>query len=395
MNIAYVLGYLAEQYGGVSRVALNVGESLDRMGHSISCWATGNKNDKQEFSDTPFPVHLFDTAWPKRWFRSPDLVRELSSQVTSFDLLHMHGTWNHPVYSGIKIASKAGMPCLLTPHGTFQPWSFAKKRLKKKLYLTLLGRKMFKAVACLHAVTSREAEHFRMAGYRGPITVIPNGVDVEENTQLPDRAEAENRRPELKDRPIVLFMSRLSPEKGLDLLIPVWSELTKTAAYRDALLVIAGPDSRGYKKTIDGMIDKYGLASKILLTGMVTGRDKFALLRRADVFVLPSYSENFGIVVAEALACGTPVITTTGTPWKQLQDVDAGRWVLSREAELAQALRELLNMSRSERVAMGQRGQDLIQENYAWDRIVKKYLTVYDCILSGKSIPLYPEPNIE
>jgi glycosyltransferase involved in cell wall biosynthesis len=128
---------------------------------------------------------------------------------------------------------------------------------------------------------------------------------------------------------------------------------------------------------------------------MVTGRDKLALLRRADVFVLPSYSENFGIVVAEALACGTPVITTTGTPWKQLQDVDAGRWVPPREDELAQALRELLNMSRSERAAMGQRGQDLIQKNYAWDRIVKKYLTVYDCILTGKSIPFHPEPRIE
>jgi len=128
---------------------------------------------------------------------------------------------------------------------------------------------------------------------------------------------------------------------------------------------------------------------------MVRGRRKLALLRRADIFVLPSYSENFGIVVVEALACGTPVITTKGTPWEQLQEVDAGRWVLPREAELARALRELLNMSQSERVAMGQRGQNLIQENYAWDRIVKKFLTVYDCILSEKSIPLHPEPNIE
>jgi len=193
----------------------------------------------------------------------------------------------------------------------------------------------------------------------------------------------------------LLFMSRLSPEKGLDILIPVWADLVKSAPYKDTMLVIAGPDDRGYRKVVEGMIETYDVGSQICMTGMVRGREKLALLRRADVFVLPSYSENFGIVVAEALACRTPVITTTGTPWEQLQEVDAGRWVLPREAELAQALRELLNMSQSERVAMGQRGQNLIQENYTWDRVVPKFLTVYNCILNGKSIPLHPEPNIE
>jgi glycosyltransferase involved in cell wall biosynthesis len=240
----------------------------------------------------------------------------------------------------------------------------------------------------------QEAKHFRQVGYRGPITVIPNGVDTDEFTSG-DRSEAEAYWPELKERPVVLFMSRLSREKGLDQLIPAWADLVKSAAYKDTILVIAGPDDRGYRKIVEGIIDRYNVGSQVCMTGMVQGRRKLALLRRADIFVLPSYSENFGIVVVEALACGTPVITTTGTPWQELQEVDAGRWVLPREAELARALRELLNMSQSERMSMGQRGQNLIQENYAWDRIVKKFLTVYDCILSGKSIPLYPEPNIE
>jgi glycosyltransferase involved in cell wall biosynthesis len=185
-------------------------------------------------------------------------------------------------------------------------------------------------------------------------------------------------------------MSRLSPEKGLDLLIPAWADVVKCPAYKDAVLVIAGPDDRGYRKVVERLIDKFNISSQTRMMGMIRGQKKLALLRRANVFVLPSYSENFGIVVAEALSCGTPVITTTGTPWQQLQEIDAGRWVPPQQGEIGQALREMLNMPDSQRKAMGQRGMALIKQNYTWDRVVPKFLTVYNCILSGKPIPLHP-----
>ena len=187
-------------------------------------------------------------------------------------------------------------------------------------------------------------------------------------------------------------MSRLSPEKGLDLLITLWADLVRNPIYRDALLVIAGPDDRGFQKVVEAMIDRYDVASNILLTGMVRGAAKFALMKRADVFILPSYSENFGIVVAEALGCGTPVITTTGTPWEELERAGAGRWVTPTGSELSGALRELLDMSDSQRESMGQLGRQLILEHYNWDTIARQYITLYDCILQGKDIPLHPEP---
>ncbi len=134
------------------------------------------------------------------------------------------------------------------------------------------------------------------------------------------------------------------------------------------------------------------MSSQIIIVGMVRGGEKLSLLRRADIFILPSYSENFGIVVAEALACGTPVITTTGTPWKELQDINAGYWVPPRRPELYQAIRELLGISESERKEMGHRGQRLVAEKYCWDKIVRQFITVYNCILEGKDIPLNPEP---
>jgi glycosyltransferase involved in cell wall biosynthesis len=140
-------------------------------------------------------------------------------------------------------------------------------------------------------------------------------------------------------------------------------------------------------------VERNGLKPYVFFTGMVQGEEKLALYRRADSFVLPSYSENFGIVITEALACGTPVVTTTGTPWKELVDADAGRWVAPERGALAEALRDLLGMSEEKRREMGQRGRKLVFENYTWDIAARKMITVYRCILEGKEIPLYPYPS--
>jgi glycosyltransferase involved in cell wall biosynthesis len=234
-----------------------------------------------------------------------------------------------------------------------------------------------------------EVESIRRLGYNGAITVIPNGLDVTEFDGV-EGAEAESYWPDLKNRPVTLFMSRLSQEKGLDLLMPAWAELVASPAYKDAILVIAGPDYRGYQKVVEAAIEKHSLQRHTLIVGMVRGRRKTALLQRADIFVLPSYSENFGIVIAEALACGTPVITTTGTPWEQLHRIDAGRWIPPSKGELLAGLHEMLTMSASQRAAMGRRGMDFVRSEYTWEIAACKFVHVCECIFHGKAIPLHP-----
>jgi glycosyltransferase involved in cell wall biosynthesis len=391
MNIAFVLPYLAERFGGPVTVVKNVGGALASAGHNVSYWGTADNSDREEVASMA-GAHIYDVVWPRSWYRSTGLVRGLSAGIGSVDILHISGFWLHPTYAASRIARTNGIPYIVSLDGCLEPWAMRSSPLKwwkKRIYLDLVGKSIMQGAACIHAKSAQESEHFCQAGYRRPVTIIPNGVDTDEFTSG-DRSEAEAYWPNLRDRLVVLFMSRLSPEKGLDLLIPAWADVVKCPAYKDAVLVIAGPDDRGYRTVVERLIDRFNISSGTCMTGMVRGQKKLALLRRANVFVLPSYSENFGIVVAEALSCGTPVITTTATPWQQLQEIDAGRWVPPEQGEVGQALRELLNMSDSQRKAMGHRGMTLIKQNYTWDRVVPKFLTVYNCILSGKPIPLHP-----
>jgi glycosyltransferase involved in cell wall biosynthesis len=257
--------------------------------------------------------------------------------------------------------------------------------LKKTIYLKAVANSLLRHAACLRACSQQEAEHFREVGYRGPIVLIPNGIDIGRFTPGQGHA-AETYWPSLKDRRVVVFLGRLSREKGLDILIPAWGELLKSGSYRDAVLVIGGPDAGGYGRTVKALIEAYGVRPNVLTIGMVGDQEKLTLLRRADVFVLPSYTENFGLVVTEALACGTPVIATTGTPWRQLQEIDAGRWVAPERRELGQAVRELLDMSKSQRHAMGERGRGLVERDYAWEKIAPQFVSVCECLREGGSV---------
>jgi len=393
IQIAHVIPTLAEWFGGPVSTALNLGAAQSNIGMKVSYWATGNKEIQDRLNASSLDARLFSSAWPRRWYRSSTLARELTSEISSFDLMELHDAWAYTSFKSAQIARRVDVPYIIMPNGIFMhTWRY--RTFKKRAYSMLIGNRMLENAACLHVASEMEAEGCRKAGIQTPITIIPNGIDPDSFETLPDPEEAESRWPILKNRPVVLFVSRISRGKGLDQLIPLWSNLSRTAAYKDALLVIAGPDDYyGYQKVVENMIDSYNLGSKIFLTGMVRGREKLSLMNRADIFVLPSYSENFGIVVAEALACETPVITTTGTPWKQLQSENIGRWVSPKKSELGLAIRELLDMSESQRQGMGRRGRKLVLENYNWNTIVRRHLTLYNCILQGKEIPLHPEPR--
>jgi len=395
MNVAFVLSYWADRFGGPVTAVKSLGPRLHQEGHTVSYWASGTEADRAECASLP-NVHLYEATWPRRWHRSPELARALAAAAPATDLFHINSFWLHPTFAAARMARDQDVPYILRPAGTLEPWSLKRRRLKwlkKALYLSLVAKSTMEHAACLHACSMKEAESFRQIGYRGPVAIIPNGVDTEHYTPG-DAEEANAYWPQLKDRPVLVFMSRLSPEKGLDLLIPLWAEFVRSKAHRDGILVVAGPDDRGYQATVAAMIDRHGLGAHVLMPGMVRAEKRRALLRRADIFTLPSYSENFGIVVAEALACGTPVVATTGTPWQDLETAGAGRWVSPTQDHLRTALHELLTMSDSERQQMGRKGRALVCQRYTWDQAARKLVTVCEAVSAGAPIPLHPEPSV-
>jgi glycosyltransferase involved in cell wall biosynthesis len=391
VHIAHVLSYLSARYGGPPNCAKGYGKAMVRLGLEVSYWATGDRSDYEELTWLGDAVHLFDASRPRRWYHSPPLVRQLELMVGSIDLIHLHEVWTHPLYASAKIARKHGKPYLVTPHGIFtQRWRY--RTLKKVLYRALFAGPMISGSACMHALTDFEVEGLRAAGYTGTITVIPSGVDAEEFSNLPEPEETEEHWPALRGKRVVLFLARLSPEKGLDVLIPAWSEVVKSRSWSDCVLVIAGPDERGYGSVVKRLIESHGVANRVLLTGMVQGREKLSLISRADVYTLPSRSEGFSVSVLENLAAGKPALITVGCNFPEVCLVGAGLCVPPEKSAIADGLRKLLDMASKERIAMGNRGKQLILGNYTWESVARKLISVYKCILTGQAIPLYPEP---
>jgi glycosyltransferase involved in cell wall biosynthesis len=390
MQVAQVLGYLAARYGGPSRVALRLGQALESRGVVISWWATATVEEQQELASLGAHARLFPRTHPSSWYRSPALSHALQKHIKELDLLHLHQVWDYPLYAAAQSAQQAGKPYLVTPHGIFsQPWRYAS--LKKRVYLRWIARPFMNRAACIQAVTPAELEGFHKIGIRVPYVVIPNGIDQDEFADLPLPGEADDYWPVLRGRRVMLFLGRLSPEKGLDQLVPAWKQVVQE--YPDAILVIAGPDHRGYRATVEALVERHGIADKVLLPGMLVGKEKLLALRRADIYTQPSYSEGFSMAVLEALACGKPCLITPGCNFGEMAEVGAGEVVEPCTDALATGLAKLLSRSSTERQEMGNRGRNLVLAKYTWDIVARKMLTVYHCILNQESIPLYPEPS--
>jgi len=398
MHVAHILRCMAERMGGPPRSVRGLGAALAARGHRVTYFSAANRKDMAELAACGPEIRRYPMDWPHGWFRSRALAEDLGRSLPHIDLLHVHGVWSHPHYVAAKLGRRTGTPYIVAPRGELEPWRVrngALKHAKKVAYLSLLGNTTLRGAACLHAITPCEVDGFRRAGYRGPVTIVPNGVDADRFARLPNPAEAESRWPVLKGRRVVLFLSRLKTEKGLDRLLPAWHRLAGTSGtHDDALLVLAGPDDRGFRKVVEALIERYGMARRVLLTGTVRGREKLALISRADLFTLPSYSEGFSIALLENLAAGKPVLISPGCNFPEVAEAGAGLCVPPESGALADALRTILDLSPAERAAMGRRGRELVVGRYSWQQAAEKMITVYRCLLDGREIPENPQPHI-
>lgn len=307
-------------------------------------------------------------------------LKEYLNIAKESDVYHAHGIWGLTMHQIVKNARKQEKPYVVSVRGMLEPWSMQQSRLKKNLAMFLYQHKDLKNAACIHATALSEAESIRNLGYKNPIAVIPNGIDLSEYP-LKDK---EN---ELRDRKkTLLFLSRIHPKKGIEILLEVWKNIPKQNK-KDWQIEIAGNGEESYIKELNNKIIKLGLQDCVKIIGPQFGNEKIETYHRADLFVLPTYSENFGMVVAEALSCGVPVITTKGTPWGDLELYESGSWIDIGIESLKDCLEEYLMKSNSELQQMGQNGRQLIEDKYSIQSVAKQFIELYQWMNNKKEKP--------
>ncbi len=306
---------------------------------------------------------------------SPAMCRDLAE--VGADLFHNHGVWGMPtIYAGT-IARRRRIPLVFSPHGMLSKWAMAFSRRRKQFAWWCLGqRRTVAAATCFHATSESEARDIRRLGFRQPVAIIPNGVDLAEFETDPAPDRSARRR--------VLFLSRIHPKKGVPILLRAWQRVERR--HPDWELIVAGPDEAGHLAEVRALATGLRL-DRVAFPGPAYGDAKDALYRSADLFVLPTHSDNFGIVIAEALAHGVPVITTTGAPWAGLEKRDCGWWIEPSERNLAEALHGAMALPEELRVEMGRRGRLWMEQSYGWERIAAEMKSVYARLLGGGPPP--------
>ena len=370
VRVLHTTASLHARNGGPPRTISALAEGLGRAGAAVEVLALADGPPAETVRPDPSAAQT-SFVEPGR-----GASRRFGTRVqsTGAEVVHDHGLWLPTNHAAAQAARRRGLPFVVSTRGMLEPWARQNGRFKKSVAWWLYQRRDLTSAAVLHATAPSEAEGLRSAGLRAPIAVIPNGVDV------PPQAVRQPRPPGAPRR--ALFLSRVHPKKGLPLLLDAWAEVRPDGWE----LVVAGPDEDGHRAELETQTARLGLG-EVSFLGAVDNGKKWDLYRTADLFVLPTYSENFGVVVAEALAAGVPVLTTTGAPWAELQTHRAGWWVEPAPRPLAQALRTSTETTDEERAAMGARGRALVDQTYGWDGIAAQMAEVYAWTLGRQPAP--------
>jgi glycosyltransferase involved in cell wall biosynthesis len=393
MKLLHVIPSLAKEKGGPTQILLEVVKALQDKGCNAEIVTTNDNGS--DVLDVPLyqrvqyehvPVWFLPRIFlpMKEFIFSTALTSWLGQHLNEYDLIHTHYLFSYAPTCAAALARLQKIPYIATPYGMLTPWALNHKRLKKQLYSPIERHNLNHAVA-IHCATDEESRDVRNFNVRAPTFVVPYGVHLPAyQFQAKQRVrQLYNIEPQT---PIVLFLSRLHPKKRPDLLLQALSKLA-TLNY-DFHLILAGSGEPDYLTYLINLVSSLGLAEQTTVPGFVTGVDKDVLLQGSDLFVLPSFSENFGIAVAEAMAAGVPVIVTPGVQIApDIARANAGLVVEGELDILVRAIQELLD-SQNRRLELGENGKRLVSRRYCWSAIAQNLTAVYTAIGQGKRLPV-------
>lgn len=367
MKVLVTAASFLQSYGGPAFSVSRLARALAARGVRVGLWAPDG-------SAITSPILADDRTLCR-------LGGDLKAALGEFgqpDLFHDNGVWRPYNFAVARLADSMGIPRVVTTRGMLEPWAMQHRGLKKRLAWRLFQRRDLMRAACIHATAESEAQTLMTYDLGVPVCIVPNGVDQQE-PDAPLRSLKRNGTGTVRK---ALFLSRIHTKKGLPMLVEAWARVRP----QGWVLEIAGPDEEGHRAEVEQLVRGANLQDVVRFPGLIDSADRSEVYGSADLFVLPTHSENFGMVIGEALAHGVPVLTTRGAPWPMLEDRGCGWWVDTTVEGIEEGLRQATTCEPAMLIKMGSRGRDFVQQEFGWARVAEQMHEVYEGVLTrGKS----------
>ncbi|BAZ08131.1 hormogonium polysaccharide biosynthesis glycosyltransferase HpsP [Calothrix sp. NIES-3974] len=392
MKILQIVPSISLIYGGPSQMVLGLAPALVQTGVEVTILTTDSNGDRgqapldvplnQPIEQDGYKIIYFRCSPFRRYKFSLYLLQWLDNHGDEYDIVHIHALFSPVSSFAAWVCRRKNIPYILRPLGTLDPADLRKKKRLKQIYAAAIEKANIAQAAGIHFTSVEEAKISHRFGVTTRDIILPLGVNpgvcVGENSIRVDFGIGE-------DLPIVLFMSRIDPKKGLEILIPALENLIQAGIKFHFIMAGTNPQDPEYEQKIQTRIHTSSLRSHSTITGFVTGTQKSALLQAADLFVLPSYYENFGIAVAEAMVAGVPVVISDGVHiWSDVRNCNGG-WVCHNDIqELTQQL-SLALTNPQERQERGRNAREYALNHYSWSAIAQQLIQVYSDLISHNS----------
>ena len=376
MKILHTISGLNISSGGPTSCTYNLIKGLRDEGIEADILTLMPRDDSDKIIEDDSFIKALPNDARTPLVYSSNFRRYLSSHI-GYDLYHANGLWTCPTHFTAEIAKKQNKPCVIAPHGMLYPQALQVSAWKKKIVSTVFQRKDLETASCLQATCMAELEHIRAFGLNNPVAVIPNGLVIDDSLEIRKTSNSVRR---------FAFVGRLNRIKNVDLLLSAWSKLGDKT--RNCELLIIGDGDTAYKKELE----EFATANKlnnVRFLGFIMGKDLQKLVHSIDFQILPSKSENFGMVVPEALIQGVPVIASKGTPWSDLATFDCGWWVDNDIDTLISTLLIAINLSEQDRLGMGERGRTLVLRHYSIKSVSLRMKQLYEWLVYKNIKPEY------
>jgi glycosyltransferase involved in cell wall biosynthesis len=388
VKVLHVIPSVAPRYGGPSRAVIEMCRAL--RSHDVDTLIATTDADGSERLDVEIdrlisyrdvPAIFFPRQWSEAYKYSQPLARWLNAQVADFDLVHIHAVFSHACLAAARACRQKGVPYLVRPLGTLDPWSLKQKRLRKNLFWHLGVRQMLKGAAAIHYTTVTEQRQAEEALELTRGVVIPLGIETDLFSEIEETKKADAFALSSAKPPYVLVLSRLHQKKGLEVLLPAFLSLVKQPEFAEWKLVLAGEGEMKYVDSLKSLVKSYGGNGNVVFAGWLDGARRKETLREAALLALTSYQENFGLCAVEALACGVPVLLSPHVNLApEIEKIGAG-WVAPLEGSVLERILAETLRDEEERKQRGAMGKDFVREHFAWSAIAGKLASLYESVV--------------